>query len=71
MSKRKILEKFAELLLAFDWTYEYSDDHQVYLNGQQQRQTINQFLIDNEQYNTELRAMFDEANPFNNNKSII
>ena len=71
MSFRAIKEEFAKMLEKHDWYYDYSDDHRVFLRGSKQRQEILDFIDDNAEYEEELTEMFMEADPFNNNKTII
>lgn len=71
MNKDKITELFAEMLSKHDWTYEYTDDHKRYLRGLEQRKEILNFMDEYSQYEKLLTEMYIEANPFNNNRTII
>ena len=66
-----IKEEFAEMLEKHDWTYEYSDDNRAYLRGAHQRQQILDFMLKHSQYNQVLSEMYAQANPLNNNRTII
>lgn len=69
--KEKVIEDFADMLESHDWAYERSDDDSVYQKGKNQYQALMAFIKIHDEYLEELFTMYREANPFNNNKTII
>lgn len=68
---QQIKEEFADMLGSHDWTFEYSDDFKIWERGIEHRKKIFDFIKKYDKYSVELGHMYDEANPFNNNKTII
>lgn len=62
-------EIFAKILSGHDWTYYMSDDRRVIRKGDAYAELIERYLKNNPE--SEFQRMYDEANPFNNNKTII
>ena len=54
-------EDFIQLLKSHDWTYQFSDDHNVYKRGQEERDTINKAKIDLGELGQQLYDSYNEA----------
>ena len=54
-------EDFIQLLKSHDWTYQFSDDHNVYKRGQEERDAINKAKISLGELGQQLYDIYNEA----------
>jgi hypothetical protein len=73
MDKKKedVIEEFDQLLLEHNWTDMKSSDPVRYKRGRLSLEKINNFIKENSEFSVLLREMYENADPFNNNTTII